>query len=94
MESLRTAISETAQAIAKANEWQDIASAPKDGTEILCWFGPRIGVKSASWTECASGFEIWCVDDNKFDPYPVRGYNDPFPTHWLPLPPPPAKEGI
>lgn len=69
--------------------WQLIETAPKDGTEILVLF-KRIGVKSVAWTtrdnDPKSEYAIWCVDDNKYDPYPLRGYIDGDDTHWMPLP--------
>ncbi len=66
--------------------WQPIDTAPKDGTEVLVYFGGRVGVKSAAWTGSSSGLTIWCVDDEKHGPFPVRGYSEPYPTHWMPLP--------
>ena len=54
--------------------WQDIASAPKDGTPILCWsqFG-RIVV--AEWSCRANGGWNWNDTEYTFRP-----------THWMPLP--------
>lgn len=72
--------------------WRNIASAPKDGTELLAYFGPHVGVKQVAWTEGQNGFVFWCVDDEKFGPYMLRGYNDPYPTVWQPLPPSPSPE--
>jgi Protein of unknown function (DUF551) len=70
-------------------EWQSIKTVPTE-EEVLVWFGHFVGVKSATLTDLyGNGVMFWCVDDNKFDPHPVRGYNEPFPTHWMPLPPPP-----
>lgn len=68
-----------------ANGWLPIETAPKDGTQIQCFFGPK-GIWQVSWEELYDGYPIWCVDDGKHGPYPLRGYNDPFPTHWRPLP--------
>lgn len=68
--------------------WQEIESAPKDGQSILVYF-PQIGVWCVSWetTPFADGF--WCVYDNKSEPRPLRGWSVD-PTHWMPLPAPPA----
>lgn len=59
-------------------EWQDIATAPKDGTQILLWYK-------------ADGHEMgfWdgrCWDDGDF--YDNLGSDADF-SHWMPLPPPP-----
>lgn len=73
----------------EAMGWRPIETAPKE-TEILVWFGPNVGVKSALYTEAIGpGIWSWCVDDEKFGPHPVRRYCSPYPTHWQPLPTPP-----
>lgn len=76
--------------------WRTIESVPKDGSDILVYFG-AMGVQQVSWTDRdgnpASECAVWCVDDNKYGPYPLRGYcstGASAPTHWMPLPPPPA----
>lgn len=79
--------------------WRDIATAPKDGTLILVHFGSK-GVRAVSWDspfhdEVTEENGIWCVDDDKHGPYGLRGYIDEgpsAPTHWMPLPAPPASE--
>lgn len=69
------------------NDWRDISSAPKDGTEILLgtlkdgrWFH----IMSDWWTSRDHGsfWHAWCRYD----------FN---PTHWMPLPSPlhPMNEG-
>lgn len=57
-------------------QWQQIESAPKDGTEILVWDGFNRMV--SSFIEPA-GWVSWslCAEE---------------PTHWMPLPVPPAEE--
>lgn len=68
--------------------WQPIATAPKDGTRILLWLcfryrnqEPRVEI--AKWHQPANkmvaGF--WAT--------PIRGE----PTHWMPLPEPPGRDG-
>lgn len=77
--------------------WRPIESAPKDGRLILLNFGTK-GVRAVSWDSpwgdpVTEENGIWCVDDDKHGPYPMRGYNDnspTAPTHWLPLPAAPA----
>lgn len=68
--------------------WQPIETAPKDGTLILVSFGAK-GVRAVSWED-----DLWCVDDDKHGPYPLRGYSySTFtaPTHWMPLPAKPSE---
>lgn len=73
--------------------WQDISTAPRDGTLILVSFGSK-GVRAVSWghpweDEVTPENGLWCVDDDKHGPYALRGYNDDGPTapsHWMPLP--------
>jgi hypothetical protein len=66
-------------------------TAPRDGTVILVAFKNQ-GVKSVAWTDPAnSDWDIWCVDDHKFGPYPVRGYIETDVLGWQPLPDPPTE---
>ena len=80
---------------------------PKDGTWIDLWreigsssYGsPRV---TARWDDEISA---WVWPDDVFDPWTQRGRNraermianeenffDRSPTHWMPLPPPPAED--
>lgn len=77
-------------------QWHDIASAPKDGTPILVWFG-LYGAHRVFWSEEPNGPGIgsWCVTDNKREDMPLRRYREGEDTHWMPLPSlpsPPAPE--
>lgn len=56
--------------------WEPIETAPKDGTRIVLWI-----VNEAQLACFEDGY--WCGEDDQ----PVYGT----PTHWLPLPPPPAQ---
>jgi hypothetical protein len=80
------------EALRKDAAWQPIETAPKDGSEILVAF-KSVGVKCVSWTDhewdSSSEFALWCVTDNKFEPYPLRGYNSGDEIGWMPLPKPP-----
>lgn len=70
--------------------WQDIASAPKDGTPVLVNFGD-VGTHRVFWSEspfCA-GIGAWCVTDGKFADRPLRGYVETDIHGWQPLPAPP-----
>jgi hypothetical protein len=68
--------------------WQPIATAPKDGTEILIGAFER-GVRGwfvVFWDEEAEGkTHHWQTPDG-------IAYHDGLPTHWMPLPKPP-KDG-
>lgn len=63
--------------------WQDISTAPKDGTPILITRPTSYPAEEAyhvvRWEE-VDGF--WFCHDGKFDTW-LRG---PDPTHWMPLP--------
>lgn len=84
-------LEEAAQAL-EAGPWMPIETAPKE-TEVLVWFGPVVGVKSATYTELfGDAVWFWCVTDGKFNPHPVRRYCAPYPTHWMPLPAPPSAQ--
>ena len=71
-------------------DWQPISTAPKDGTQILA-YGPYV------WEDYwKSGFDRtgWAVIYWENDGWrlananPYADYMDP--THWIPLPEPPA----
>ena len=66
-----------------AREWQDISTAPKDGTDILLGFaGDDRPAVIAGWFG-ESGWEKYdCLNL-------VKGR----PTHWMPLPPAPQEKG-
>lgn len=62
------------------NEWQPIATAPKDGKILLIW-AKREGFNLGRWHDVHKAFchiDIW---SHAFCSYG--------PTHWLPLPEPP-----
>ncbi len=69
-------------------EWQDIATAPKDGTLVLlfgayCWMGFDGGPDEDSPVGCVMGRfgdGGWRTVTN--NPY----FDDVYPTHWMPLP--------
>lgn len=69
------------------SEWQPIETAPKDGTAILLacatWahtvhLGRPVPIKVGGWNAEAGGWQIFGASWR--------------PTHWQPLPPPPAQE--
>jgi hypothetical protein len=59
-----------------AQGWQDIETAPKDGTEVLLLF-PSDTKRTGYW---AKSIQRWSVD---------AVVSMPLPTHWMPLPEPP-----
>ena len=89
-------ISAAGHLVAMSNEWQPIATAPKDGTVILLWDPAEVyvccGAWMTPWTRAGvpTGEPSWhrvfwrdeWVDSESRD-YPVE------PTHWQPLPEPP-----
>lgn len=82
---------------AKAMQWQDIATAPRDGRYIvaarfrngneLCW------VQHSRWITVAEIIEIEGGDEDDWDAGWTQGDQDDepiYPTHWQPLPEPPT----
>ena len=79
------------------DQWQDIATAPKDGEPILIWKPDehRVGEYLMS--------AYWCDDREGFVPVGgihKQGYysdtaqcNQGYPTHWMPLPAAPTSKG-
>ncbi len=88
----------TAAGYAVDREWQDISTAPRDGTEVLLWCAPHSeseldSVFAAAWTvDDDDDKGTWIIpqaDDRE------GGWSDTLkwnPTHWRPLPAPPAGE--
>lgn len=63
--------------------WQPIESAPRDGTNILAWDG--LCIESVSYDECLQLWVTsWAGDEEYGQGFP--------PTHWMPLPAPPAED--
>jgi len=58
-------------------EWQDISTAPKDGTEIIVYVPRRLGPLVAVASN-PTGVQWW-----------ARNMGDLRPAYWMPLPPPP-----
>ena len=81
--------------------WQDIGTAPKDGTEVLLWTDTRLlanADKFAAWGgEHFQEVQIGYWEDEVNAPLRKeaagwRCRNLGVPTHWQPLPPPPEAE--
>lgn len=80
------------------SEWFPISSAPFNesilvfagGQQYVAWFQDDA---TDPWHEDGDPESdkngSWCVTDNKLGPFALRGSR---PTHWRPLPDPPASE--
>jgi hypothetical protein len=75
-----------------APQWQDIATAPKDGAEILITDGQSTYFGCfyfGEWIFC-NGVATSCDDKEIFELNSwIAGYG---PTHWMPLPTPPEPD--
>jgi hypothetical protein len=71
------------------SDWQDIATAPKDGTRVLAWredWDEPVCMRWVTFYAGDSAREMWCLLDE-------RGESAAFPpTHWMPLPSAPPKK--
>jgi len=63
-------------------QWFPIESAPSDGREVLV-YDPNRGARVATCKESSGCGMLW---------YPPGDIRPLYPTHWMPLPPPPAKD--
>ena len=77
------------------SEWQPINTAPKDGTKILAFCQPRHIETGAPMSFNYIGVVWWRGDRRPFIDSLWKwrhSQNDSAaePTHWMPLPPPPA----
>lgn len=61
--------------------WQDMSTAPKDGSEFLVWFADD-GHGYGYWCEAAYGYPA----EFHFYAFGVDERAEETPTHWLPLP--------
>ncbi|WP_313444566.1 DUF551 domain-containing protein [Brevundimonas sp.] len=55
--------------------WQDISTAPKDGTEVLVMLKPKV-IRLGWYFKPSSRTEGWCDENGK----------RLIPSHWMPLP--------
>lgn len=76
-----------AEAALAAEDWRPIAEAPRDGTTILAC-GPDMDCVLVAWKRQASTRGVVSWVEAGGDEYHVYS-----PTHWRPLPAPPAREG-
>lgn len=84
--------------------WKPIESAPKDGTEVLCWredCGQFIAKHTSASSFPITQAEIDALDEETlfsqdwFTQWPqaIRLDGSETPTHWMPLQAPPIDEG-
>jgi len=80
-------------------EWRDIATAPKDGTDVLvmymhietqCVFNAFYASTEEGWEKEKEGW--WSYEHSEVSRIKLEGWMTP--THWLPLPPPPSRTAI
>lgn len=74
--------------------WQDIASAPRDGESVLIWKPDErmVGeyMMAAYWDDREGGFIPVGGSNKQGYLSKVTGTPQGYPTHWQPLPSPPA----
>ena len=87
------------------SEWQKIATAPKDGTQVLLWaeswemtWGVQIGYFCDAYQRWETPEGVVEDNDEDFDPN-AEVFEESCddinlgPTHWMPLPSPPLAHG-
>nr|DAH75525.1 MAG TPA: Protein of unknown function (DUF551) [Caudoviricetes sp.] len=69
------------------DQWQDISTAPKNGTPILCFTPDYLSAGLNAGFSDASGMDVLWFDEGAwlYNAEPVAFQ----PTHWMPLPPAP-----
>jgi nucleoid-associated protein YgaU len=73
-----------------ASPWQPIETAPKDGTPVLAWYVRRVHWREDPEEDVGAAVASWTVHNGGG----WVSYSLGRPTHWTPLPAPPAdKEG-
>lgn len=82
--------------------WQDIATAPKDRTEILaCWPKRKLDDDECptgeitGYAQCVTAWQGFWIEPDYLDAHGSFYFEDEAfaeePTHWMPLPPPPEQ---
>ena len=85
------------------SEWKDISTAPKDGTDIIgcywcdwgdgttSYYGPwTMAWRHGKWVPSWDGATVIDYQSDFGTDYKTLDSN---PSHWMPLPPPPAPKG-
>jgi hypothetical protein len=74
-----------------SDDWQPIETAPKDGRQVLLFSPgsiPEVVVGKWETYEGDPGEAWWAYAETALSD--LFGEVDPEPSHWMPLPPPPA----
>ncbi len=74
------------RALPLPDAWQDISTAPTDGTPVLLWFPRSCWRRGSGVEKCCHDQGMWVTDFGE----EARLYWDD-PTHWMPLPAPPQE---
>ncbi len=69
-------------------EWQDIETAPKDGTAVLV-YGAKLGSQFVACFHERDGERLWVITS---DEEKMHGFVEEAASHWMPLPTPPSGE--
>jgi hypothetical protein len=72
------------------NDWQPIATAPKDGSDILLFNGSSQRMQVCSWGYddlFKSEPKEWIFGESQGEHNEYSVFDNP--SHWMPLPPPP-----
>lgn len=76
--------------------WQDISTAPKDGTAVLVavrYTSCKGGIREYTLVQTTAYWRDWSGDWNLVDAGDYAEDTSVVPTHWKPLGPPPAPPG-
>jgi len=87
------------------SEWQPISTAPRDGRDILVWWPMRAlddeGLPTGEIVDGRAFVSAWVIGGYWWEPKEVEdgcdeeeiecGFTEE-PSHWMPLPEPPAQE--
>lgn len=78
-EQVAALTAENTRLAARVQEWQPIETMPRNGNATFLVYRPDCGVFVAEW-----------VGDDLFSQFGQDHLSGDMPTHWMPLPPPPA----
>ncbi len=71
------------------SEWQEVETAPRDGSFVDLWVHDSLRQDGERWTDCHFRNDRWFTAEGD----PVAPYSWLWVTHWMPLPTPPAGGG-
>ena len=81
--------------VTQAQGWQDISTAPRDGTTVILWVVTEYAPQGHMLWPCKVIYDDWCweISDNAHLDYDYQILEDMEITHWMPLPAAPVTEG-